>query len=108
MHSEYIAGPHALLNISENLTKFSKKSPIFKKNSRISKKNSGLGNFPYPEIKKNLQVQTRKKKTLISIFSISIHKFPKIPKIILKTACDHSKDAKNSKNQGRIRYLWEF
>ena len=34
----------------------------------------------------------------IWIFSISIQNFPKIPKIILRTACDHSKDAKNAKS----------
>ena len=44
----------------------------------------------------------------ILFFTTSIQNFLKIPKIILRTACDHSKDAKNRKNQGRIHYFLEF
>ena len=46
----------------------------------------------------NIISQWKRWKFWVWFFSISIQHFPKIPKIILRTSCEHSKDAKYTKS----------
>ena len=109
-HFEKIHQKHRkCLRVFPNILRFCKGFLIRKplQNLKMLGENSGGGGTVFLFFQ-NFFLNEKILKKSIWIFSISIQNFPKIPKIILRTACDYSKDAKNSKTQGRISYLVDF